>query len=1137
MKINKILLLSFALIFILYSKSVKADGVYTCGNSTCICVDPGIPDVHGCIQPVEKNLAGKASDKFAAIEYAMLSVMKENGMNHIDSTSNAVRMISVGSGYTQASSVNYSAAAGGYVPNNYYNAKMSAYRSCISTSGQAKNNMNIILTGKSLSKKKIPTTETSGSDACEAMKKGLKQGADFRLGAIKPASILMQRYAVNTVGKHINVFVKVTLRNFKNNSLFKISDLNSKYSSRIEILGYTNKPSINVDDYAKNDFKLNQNLFDSLIKNENNEEYVYYFAFRIDTTEDTQKAGKCYTNLKISYTYDDDTILKGYLYKCKNTSNAQLYITPSFSLGDSIDSDSVNINKLMSCEKCDPNSIGLDNVCRDGLTPDENGNVKYTYEEGHNTIQRCIIDNVDLANNLYRRNDDEANSSYCSVSCKEKYTFTMPYNRYVNNGRYFQLGVGIDGQLDCYSSPVDYDKFHEDIIFDQQRVIEAYNDYVKVNGGGTGFIYEVNPNVTGLDGGVSIVGEFPLSGINATKKQKRQAKQAVKDAATILNNHINEFNKCGQFDVKTYYESHYNPSIEYSYDEPYGSSTKWVSTANKNYQMVVNSKSFSSENAVYCKDNPNNWGTFECDNSKKASKFVKNNHKSYITCSPDANRCRAVSKDMSSIVYAHKWTTVAASYTTPRVFFITDAGKVNIHKGNPAKNEDIIDGLPVSAKTPTGTYYYSISVNNLGIYFNNKGSLGRIYNNKSDDADNSVGIKIFKWNATKRDTYGYEKITTITEGKRTLKTAKNKYACTYKVNVKLCKGHTSSECRNNETEEMCIKRVCPPDTGGSSKYCIKEGSHYYVCNRVRYYSKSACEKKNSRIEALKGAGCNVNGAGKIIGKCKANESCCPECNMICTPPCAIEVKCTGPNCPIICGNNEDCGKDFSPKLNLNFKTVSLANINPNDRTMGYNWDSKNPSNELAAIKASKTIEAIQSSVPQNVSGTAPAPVVKGDEFKITLTPAIIEDIKKWNRSKANKGSYSDESLTCADVNLNNIQQLGLTITKNKNNCENAGYDWINKSCVVQNAVCSSDFITYLAQKSYISPRPSIDKAFTVIGQEQLINSATGSKYRIISNNTTSTLMIFDSLEISRDNPKTAANESGDRIPDIGPAWR
>jgi len=32
-------------------------------------------------------------------------------------------------------------------------------------------------------------------------------------------------------------------------------------------------------------------------------------------------------------------------------------------------------------------------------------------------------------------------------------------------------------------------------------------------------------------------------------------------------------------------------------------------------------------------------------------------------------------------------------------------------------------------------------------------------------------------------------------------------------------------------------------------------------------------------------------------------------------------------------------------------------------------------------------------------------------------------------------------------------------------------------------------------------------------------------------------MIFDSLEISRDNPKTAANESGDRIPDIGPAWR
>lgn len=122
---------------------------------------------------------------------------------------------------------------------------------------------------------------------------------------------------------------------------------------------------------------------------------------------------------------------------------------------------------------------------------------------------------------------------------------------------------------------------------------------------------------------------------------------------------------------------------------------------------------------------------------------------------------------------------------------------------------------------------------------------------------------------------------------------------------------------------------------------------------------------------------------------------CPECEFECEGPlCEID-QCDGNNCVATCVGN---GCAYSEAgLSYAYRTISLNNMNPNNRTLGYNWSNSQ--------KAKTTIAEIEEN-GENAYNEA--------EYSFTLTPALITAIKEYNKSQLNSGGYANESLSCND---------------------------------------------------------------------------------------------------------------------------
>lgn len=94
------------------------------------------------------------------------------------------------------------------------------------------------------------------------------------------------------------------------------------------------------------------------------------------------------------------------------------------------------------------------------------------------------------------------------------------------------------------------------------------------------------------------------------------------------------------------------------------------------------------------------------------------------------------------------------------------------------------------------------------------------------------------------------------------------------------------------------------------------------------------------------------------------------------------------------------------KLNFFYRVVDLNDINPNNRTLGYNWsDSRGDSvrSRMASTAADYTLL------------TASANNAK---FEFTLTPAIMKEIRSYNATQSRYGgsnsAYADWDLNCDD---------------------------------------------------------------------------------------------------------------------------
>ena len=452
---------------------------------------------------------------------------------------------------------------------------------------------------------------------------------------------------------------------------------------------------------------------------------------------------------------------------------------------------------------------------------------------------------------------------------------------------------------------------------------------------------------------------------------------------------------------------------------------------------------------------------------------------------------------ITKVDYVHKISSSRGTYKTERVYYSGhDDGDIKIEETpeHEIKNYDIVDGLPVGINTPTGTYYYKLTLDNFGTFYTPSDAPqvnGRIYGT----LDRSLSSKIRGEEQIK----GGELNTSETIGK-------NEYACTYEVNQNSCTDasgnkHYKTECDPNEDWDKCQERLCPVNQGGP--YCVEKSQSYYVCSTTHY--DESCQQKGSREEALLAVGCQPG------EECENNFNCCPNC----------VVQCIG-----VCTVTPDGSQGGGSKPNYDFRPISPGNLFPNDRPKGYNWES-DPSvynNSLVARKAKDTIDEITARAKDTTSEETPSESgstkVENYSLKVVMDTNMINKIREYNKSQE---SYNNDTMTCYDYQLD----------RDEEGCKKAGYTWKKDGdsgkCVMANIFCYSSFVDELIDGNFGGEVDVKNKEGRTKAKEQFSKPYVGytkNNDNLIVTNDYWTIYTFSSLDVN-----------GDGIPDVGPSWK
>lgn len=634
------------------------------------------------------------------------------------------------------------------------------------------------------------------------------------------------------------------------------------------------------------------------------------------------------------------------------------------------------------------------------------------------------------------------------------------------------------------------------------------------------------------------------------KNAAQGAKQTLKTLLEDLRQIVDKYNSCAadhdyaskQADKSQAYGEvafwdmiyRYNPDIQYSYEEPEPgiSSTRWISTVQgESCEHGMNCDFMYSPDALVeaekCADTSG--GKVTCSENTSIKDVDDDTHESTWYCDGDIDneyeQCQGsttldyadeyhwmvLDEDLDTgiegivhignnldnslhkitkVDYVHKIASSKGTYKTERVYYSGhDDGDIKIEATpeHEITNYDIVDGLPVGINTPTGTYYYKLTLNNFGTFYSNVNENGRIYS----DLTNSLSSLIRENTTTKNND----------------EVNSNEYACTYEVNQNSCTDasgnkHYKTECDPNEDWDKCQERLCPANQGGP--YCVEKSQSYYVCSTTHY--DESCQQKGSREEALLAVGCQPG------EECENNYNCCPEC----------VVQCIG-----VCTVTPDGSQSGGSKPNYDFRPISPGNLFPNDRPKGYNWES-DPSvykNSLVARKAKDTIDEITTRANDTTSEeTTPSsgnPKVEDYSLKVVMDTDMITKIREYNKTQE---SYNNDTMTCYDYQID----------RDEDGCKKAGYTWKKEGdsgkCVMANIFCYSSFVDDLADGKFGGEVDIKNKEGRTKAKEQFskpyVAPGVSNTDNLIVTNDYWTIYTFNTLDIN-----------GDGIPDVGPSWK
>lgn len=882
------------------------------------------------------------------------------------------------------------------------------------------------------------------------------------------------------------------------------------------------------------------------------------------------------------------------------------------------DTNSITIDGSDICTASCDARIEMPQICDDNASVTDDDRAAYQFKEGLANsgydIEKCITkkNSQDPAGNKYELKElSEAaivsDNKYCTVSCKEEYTFNVPYKIGTENGRYFKFGMEISSRQDCYISKTKKSKYETDVWNAQKKVMDAYNAWERLKEladrgamGGTasdiscsynccstsknsdgedvcscslGNSYSgtnINFEFKGTyyqahDGSKTITADGPKpasesfghfestsgtcpSGCGSCTYHSPQedynkvysdsklaaAQQNVANAVEELHKIIDRYNGC--INAGTEYVSGYSNAfsgnmvwnfpysleskISYTYDEPIIENEKWINQVSESKQILEKSTQTNivQDAAQICE------AGYDA-NGNCASGDAGTETKSYFSCDKSGLNCgNGKNYTVTNNRYAHLAKIAEPTeFITPKVYYsLHDSGTIIISELSREEVEqkygdaEQVDGLPIALSTPKGTYFYVLRFKEVGSYFGNRNKkYGRIFGGTDGNGAHSIA-SVIRTDAN-----------TISDpNQESKKVAPNEYACTYVVSedkdnnkycVKhggdyyVCKGKKYKENKCQISTKADVKKMiedgdiyegkCFDDKNG---YCVKEAQAYYVCPTASY--SSACVPFSTREAALNASAENYN--------------CCPECSVFCI----------GGRCIY----EPTDGKDRGQVL-LDFRTITPSNIKPNNRELGYNWNTKKAkNNKLVAEKAKNTINEIEARVNVDVDTASDNKINSVNDYtlKVKMTPDMAAKIKEYNRKQEGKGSYNNDTLTCADYTVDKYNG-------NKASCTKAGYTFEDNKCKAPNVFCYSSFIDSLVNgdfggevdaKNRANAKNATFKAYSNPGAN--VETSAG---KLVTNDYW-TVNIYNSLCVD-ENRNAGGTCSETNYPVVGPSWK
>ena len=617
-------------------------------------------------------------------------------------------------------------------------------------------------------------------------------------------------------------------------------------------------------------------------------------------------------------------------------------------------------------------------------------------------------------------------NKYCKVFCIEKIDYKLPGEIKVNNGTYFTMADGmqgdkikLEGTRTCYTSKIDNVLYARNIRDQQKKVVTAFNAYLK--------------NKAYADNSESLAGYEKTEEkceVKSCTQQKTKDPVTGAETTTDVPSAASSSTSFYTYTKKFTYVKHIC-----TYDTSSGQAT--CNPTNVNGTITVSDEKSGDATTADCGGTPI---YTSCPTvSKTADKVLEEKHKEYVEqYQTNLAKAKTLSENEKQIIGEYKscfkWNNnycfnpkIRFEYEDGEIY--TDVNKNNYLTGTTAEAKSKKTG-DVTAEYEDQKSYYA-DVDNE---YNGAGG------GSNETSVNYVYITGEQFDL-KQAQVDYTNHFVKSESKKSSTFEKSSVrVCTYYPYGTISTGDSCNDDKNRILLGHNDNRISEENKGYVFPVTLEKRENrkynyylYFENIGVAGDDASCASAQTNRLMGCKNAtDIYTKYTTKKEDKYKCEYSSCPNCPSECKCPegskncheekngedtiCVFDTP-SCPDCPVEC-----IGCLWShDNSTFAYEQVSLTKVFPNENAnkaekVGYNWNT-NPEVNPNAEKAEETIKEIQKTKEEAYDSKP--------QYSYTLTPSVMAKIREYNAASNQKeatsvsgfgsvpqGGYNNDTLTC-----------------------------------------------------------------------------------------------------------------------------